>query len=295
MKKIAVGIAVVLGFTLLQPVSAQASSPSIVIVDLGFDTSIPTLKSKVIQEVCVSTISIKCSNGQSIQEGIGSATLPSRTALSARFVHGTQMALIANKVNPNVNLILIRILDEKAEGALTEALKWSASNKTKYNIVSVSASLTTTTAHLLSGANYCPSADTKYKDLIKNIDTLISLGVPTVFPSGNGNRGNKYTNRILFPACISQSVAVGATTESDDVSPNHMAGDLVDFYALAWYDTQVNRVAGTSASAVAFSAFWAKNYKGDYQSTYNYIKSIAKPANGFDTLTKVNTFVNVLG
>lgn len=301
MKKIAVGIAIVFGFTLLQPVNAQASNQSIAIIDMGFDTSIPVLKSKVVQEVCIATKSIKCSNGQSVQEGAGAATLPSKTALSANFVHGTQMSLIANQVNPNTNLILIRILDDKVEGALTEALKWVIDNKTKYNIVSVSASLTTTLASLRPGLNYCPSDDKKYENTIKNINTLISLGIPTVFPSGNGNN-SKYTNRILFPACISQAVAIGATTESDDVSPKHYAGDLVDFYALAWYDInalaydrKLGRVVGTSASAVAFSAFWAKNYKGDYQSTYNYIKSISKSANGFDTLVKVNSFVNVLG
>jgi serine protease len=297
MKKIAVGIAVVLGFTLLQPVQAQASSPSIVIVDTAIDTSIPALQNKVVHEVCITeSIAAVCPNGTTYQEGKGAATLPSKVALSKDFEHGTIMALIANKINPNANIIFIRVAGLqkngragtfKTEGAIAKALEWTISNKTKYNIVSVSASVATSMASLNAGTNYCPIRPV-HAGVISSIDKLISLGVPTIFPSGN----NRDSKRIVFPACISQAVAVGGTGEDDSVSPFFNAGDLVDFYALAWYDTQVKRVAGTSGSAVAFSAFWAKNYKGDYQSTYNYIKSIAKTANGVVT---TNSFVNVLG
>jgi len=297
MKKIAVGIAVVLGFTLLQPVSAQASSPSIVIIDTAIDTSIPALQSKVIHEVCITeNVSATCSNGTTFQEGKGAATLPSNIALNKDFEHGTIMALIANRINPNTNIVFIRVAGMqkngragtfKTEGAIAKALEWTIANKTKYNIVSVSASVATSMASLNAGANYCPIRPT-HAGVISSIDKLISLGVPTIFPSGN----NRDSKRIVFPACIPQAVAVGGTGEDDSVSPFFNAGDLVDFYALAWYDTQVKRVAGTSGSAAAFSAFWAKNYKGDYQSTYNYIKSIAKTTNGVVT---TNSFVNVLG
>ena len=297
MKKIAVGIAVVLGFTLLQPVQAQASSPSIVIIDTAVDTSIPTLQSKVIHEVCITeSVSATCLNGTTFQEGKGAATLPSKIALSRDFEHGTIMALIANKINPNTNIVFIRIAGMqkngrvgtyKTEGAIAKALEWSIANKTKYNIVSVSASVATSMASLNAGTNYCPIKPV-HAGVISSIDKLIALGVPTIFPSGN----NRDSKRIVFPACIPQAVAVGGTGEDDSVSPFFNAGDLVDFYALAWYDTQIKRVAGTSGSAAAFSAFWAKNYKGDYQSTYNYIKSIAKTTSGVVT---TNSFVNVLG
>lgn len=297
MKKIAVGIAVVLGLALLNPVQAKAANESIVIIDTAVDTSIPVLQSKVIHEVCITeSIAAACLNGTTFQEGKGAATLPSKIALSKDFEHGTIMALIANKINPNTNIVFIRVAGMqkngkvgtfKTEGAIATALEWVINNKTKYNIVSVSASVATSMASLNTGANYCPIRPV-HAGVINSIDKLITLGVPTIFPSGN----NRDSKRIVFPACIPQAVAIGGTGEDDSVSPFFNAGDLVDFYALAWYDTQVKRVAGTSGSAAAFSAFWAKNYKGDYQSTYNYIKSIAKTTSGVVT---TNSFVNVLG
>lgn len=295
MKKIAVGIAVVLGLTLLQPVSAQAANESIVIIDTAIDTSIPVLKNKVIYEACF-VESGTCSNGKTTAEGLGAATMPSSEALSNGFEHGTIMALIANQINPDVNIIFIRVAGKMSNGrmgtfsadrSVTQALNWVVANKNKYNIVSVSSSVATSMAALNSGTNYCPIRPAN-KPLIDNIDKLITMGVPTIFPSGN----NRDYKRIVFPACIPQAVAVGGTGEDDYVSPFFNAGDLVDFYALAFYNTQIKRVAGTSGSAVAFSAYWAKNYKGDYQSTYNYIKSIAKTATG---PVKTNSFVNVLG
>lgn len=295
MKKIAVGIAVVLGFTLLQPISAHAANESIVIIDTAIDTSIPALKNKVIYEVCF-VESGTCANGKTSAEGPGAATLPSAQALGPTFEHGTIMALIANQINPNVNIVFIRVAGTMSNGragtfsadrSVTQALNWVVANKTKYNIVSVSSSVATSMASLNSGSNYCPIRSV-HKQLIDNIDKLITMGVPTIFPSGN----NRDYKRIVFPACIPQAVAVGGTGEDDSVSPFFNAGDLVDFYALAWYNTSIKRVSGTSGAAVAFSAFWAKNYKGDYQSTYNYIKSIAKTTNG---VVNTNSFVNVLG
>ena len=159
MKKIAVGIILVFGLTTLQPAHAAPAS-SIVIIDTAIDSSIPQLKEKLVQEVCVIG-SGTCPNGTNFQEGPGAATLPITQVYSNGFDHGTIMSLIANKVNPDVNIIFIRIAGMNPKtGAMytftdtqvTKALDWVISNKSKYNIVSVSSSVGT---HLLnSGANY---------------------------------------------------------------------------------------------------------------------------------------------
>ena len=90
MKKIAVGIIAVLSLVLLQPVQAQPAK-SIVIIDTAIDSSIPQLKAKLVQEVCILG-SMVCPNGQKFQEGLGAATLPSAQALKGGFEHGTIMA-----------------------------------------------------------------------------------------------------------------------------------------------------------------------------------------------------------
>ena len=293
MKKIAVGIIAVLSLVLLQPVQAQPNK-SIVIIDTAIDSSIPQLKAKLIQEVCILG-SMVCPNGQRFQEGLGAATLPSSVALTGGFEHGTIMALIANQVNPDADIIFIRIAGLTKRGtmdtySITEvekALTWVVANKQKYNIVAVSASQGTNSG-LRTGINYCPIRAT-HATLIGNIDRLSSLGVATIFAAGN----NRDYSRIHFPACIPQAVAIGGATEDNAMAPYSNAAPEVDFYSLGAFNTQLGRSVGTSAATAAFSAYWAKNYKGTYQSTYDYFVSISKSAVGRTTTT--NRLVSLLG
>ena len=211
MKKIAVGIIAVLSLVLLQPVNAQPAK-SIVIIDTAIDSSIPQLKAKIVQEVCILD-RMTCPNGQKFQEGLGSATLLPSQVYSNGFGHGTSMALIANKVNPDANIVFIRIVGMKPNGTMDnssvfdieKALSWVILNKEKYNIVSVSASMGSHT--LKTGLNYCPTNAT-HAGLVGNIDKLLALNVATIFAAGN----NRDYKRIDFPACIAQSVAIGGAT-----------------------------------------------------------------------------------
>jgi len=292
MKKIAVGLIAVFSLVLLQPVHAEPNK-SIVIIDTAIDSSIPQLKAKLVQEVCFIG-SMVCPNGQKFQEGLGAATLPSSQALKGGFEHGTIMALIANKVNPDADIIFVRIagmlrngkMDTYSINEVTKALTWVVNNKQKYNIVSVSASMGN--HNLGTGPNYCPIRKT-HAELIGNIDKLSASGVATIFAAGN----NRDYARIDFPACIPQAVAVGGATEDNAMAPYSNAAPEVDFYSLGAFDTQIGRSVGTSAAAAAFSASWAKNYKGTYQSTYDYFVSISKSAVGRTTTT--NRLVSLLG
>jgi hypothetical protein len=299
MKKIALGIAVALGFTLLQPVQAQAANESIVIIDTAIDSTRPEFSGKIVQEVCLVESGI-CPNGKMIQEGIGSATLPVSDAYKNGFEHGTLMSLIALQVNPNVNLIFIRVagINPKtktmysfSDVSVTRALDWVIINKDKYNIVSVSASVGHSSYN--KTGNYCPIKATHNK-LISNIETLITKGVATMFAAGNG----RDRSRINFPACIPQAVAVGGSNpynggEIPSLSIFFNTAPEVDFYALGTFMTPVKNSMGTSASTVALSAYWAKNYKGSYSATYDYLKSIGKSTS--NQFISTNSFVDVLG
>jgi len=296
MKKVIFTLVSILGLVFLSPVTATAANESIVIIDTAIDSTRPEFKDKLIYEVCI-TPGYRCPNGSFFQEGTGAATLPVTQAYSKGFEHGTIMSLVANQVNPNVNLIFIRIAGMLKNGSmasysdvqLNQALGWVVANKAKFNIVSVSASMG---HHVLNKTGpYCPIKAT-HKPLISNIDKLIALGVPTVLATGNGYD----LNRVDFPACIPQAVAIsGIDYNSDDgfyIGPWANSGTDVDFYALGLFKTQLGLSRGTSASAAAFSAYWAKNYKGTYQSTYDYLKSITKPAKNSKSTTTL--FVDIL-
>ena len=295
MKKISLMLIVLFGLSVLQPAHAEVPA-SIVIIDTAIDSTAPQIKNNLIYEVCILE-SFKCPNGQFTQEGPGAATLPRPQVYSGGFEHGSIMASIATQVNPSVKIIFIRLAGVTSKGAMgslsdtqvKKSLDWVIANKTKFNIVSVSSSLGT---HALkTGVNYCPIKTTD-APLIANIDALIKLGVPSVFATGNGYD----SARVDFPACIPQAVAVSAVNEDLGegyrIAPWANSGPTVDFYSLGVFNTPVKRAVGTSASAVAFSAYWAKNYKGTYQSTYDYMKSISKPTE--NTILKATTFIDVL-
>jgi len=292
MKKVAVGIVAVLSLVFLQPVHAEPSK-SIVIIDTAIDSSIPEVKAKLVQEVCILDRML-CPNGTKFQEGLGAATLSPSQIYSNGFDHGTNMALVANKVNPDANIVFIRITGMKSNGTrdntsvfdIEKALSWVILNKEKYNIVSVSASMG---SHILgTGPKYCPTNAT-HAGLVGNIDKLLALNVATMFAAGN----NRDYKRIDFPACIAQAVAIGGATEDNAMSPFSNAAPEVDFYFLEVFNINNKNFRGTSASTVAFSAYWAKNYKGAYQPTYDYMKSISKSAKGRSTTT--DRLVSLLG
>ena len=271
--------------------SSNEQAKSIVIVDTGVDMSIPAVANAVTLEVCLAL------TGCTVSEGRGAANMPA----SRGFEHGTLMTLVADQVNPSANIIFIRVWRPDRNGNLmrmseteftnvmTRALDWVIANKSRHNIVSVSASMGGSTGYR-PGLNYCPIKPS-HAAMLNGINTLSSMGVATIFSSGN----DRDVSRINFPACVDASVAVSAVNTAqyrNDILSEANVAPQVDFFALGVYNTSLRAVRGTSASAAAFSAYWAKNYKGSFQTTYDYMKSIAKPASNARVST--NLFVDVL-
>jgi hypothetical protein len=286
MKKV-VGLLVILFTAAFLPAVSANEKPSIAIIDTAVDTS---KVKNVIHEVCI-LYEIRCPNKNSFMEGPGAASLPASQLYKNGFEHGTVMSLIASAVNKDMNIVFIRVVSMTNTGRqgyyddklVDQALKWVAANKNRFNIVAVSASIGS--HKLRSMPNYCP-VNTSLRD---SIISLQGLGVATIFAAGN----NYDIDRVDYPACISEAIAVGSTGEQDNVELYSNGGKDIDFYALGTYNTSVKRAMGTSAATAALAGYWAKSYKGNYQATYDYLKSIAKPAE--NTKVKTNLFVNILG
>ena len=129
--------------------------------------------------------------------------------------------------------------------------------------------------------------------LKQSISTLQSVGVASIFSAGNNGdpvtkSGNKTS--INYPACLTSAVAISSVYAEGNSVPSANDSIEVDFYALGRYEFPSGNLAGTSAATAGFAAYWVKNYSGSYDSTYNYLKSIATTS---DT-KKSNTVVNVL-
>jgi hypothetical protein len=192
---------------------STTSTPTLAILDTALDTSIPSIRSRVVAEVCILDWP-SCPNKKNFMEGPGSSVLPMSMLSTSSFNHGTQMASAAIAANPNINIVFVRIVGNTARGAqqtygldtLVNALAWVNNNKAKYNIVAVASS------HATNVPVIKRSADTAYC-LPTSVDTVVSdlnkSGVPVFFPAGNSGGNPSMKNKIEWPGCISQSIAVG--------------------------------------------------------------------------------------
>ena len=265
-------ITALVALTLVLPTTATAAvkknisnktmqTPTIAILDTAIDMSQQKIKDRVIYEVCILEFPV-CPNGTSKMEGPGAATMDPAKLMLSGFDHGTQMTSVAIQTNSNVNIVFIRIIANRADGSreytseasVYNALQWVIENQAKFNIQAVSMSQ----GHHVLGApktDYCP------KTLMtqSKIQTLNSLGIGVFFPAGNAR---DYV-RIDWPACIPESIAMGATMPTNEIAiyTNHDSV-LTDFFALGTLSsTGVNgakvNIAGTSASVQAGAVAWA--------------------------------------
>ncbi len=261
-KKIAVGI---LALTMAIPSTSYADIknrtsivPTLAILDTALDTSIPSIKEKLIYEVCILEWTT-CPNGQSFMEGPGASHLPLSSITKNGFDHGTQMSSVAIAANPNMNIVFVRIigqninLDKQITGEKTvySALDWVYANKDKFNIKAVSMSLGD--SNISGVGHYCPVTP-KTQQSIKN---LLSAEIPTFFPTGN----DRNYNRINWPSCIPESFAIGAGSRNGIELISNSDQLLTDFYALGntkaiYPGNIVKNASGTSVSAQIAASQW---------------------------------------
>ena len=187
--------------------------PTLAILDTALDTSIPAISSRLVAEVCILDWP-SCPNKKNFMEGPGSSVLPMSMLSTSSFNHGTQMASAAIAANPNVNIVFIRIVGNTTKGGqqtyglntLVNALTWVNNNKAKYNIVAVASSHATNAPVIKRSASTAYCAPTTLDPVIANLN---NSGVPVFFPSGNSAGVTAMKDKIEWPGCISQSVAVG--------------------------------------------------------------------------------------
>ena len=258
------------------PVVSADTPPSIAVIDVGTNSSLFT--NAIATEVCIIS-SYKCPNGKLFMEGPGAANISVTT--NKEINHGTQMLSVVTMVNPRAKVIPIRIAGINPNGILgfyslddvKAALDWVITNRVKYNIAVVS---------LSQGRIF---ANCKVPtDMAAQIATLKASQVPVI--TAAGNNANRTT--VMAPACLTDTVAVGATDNPfPGVQPiaydvkavpyiarySNGAQGQTDFFLNArWYTLQLNGTkrftVGTSNAAAALSGYWLLNRKATFDETF---------------------------
>jgi acid stress-induced BolA-like protein IbaG/YrbA len=265
--------------------NTYVSQPTIAILDTALDTSLPIFKDKIVFEACV-TQWASCPNQQFEMEGPGSSTLSPQWISKNGFDHGTQIASIAVATNPNVKIVFVRIIGASFNGlrqvateeTVYNALDWVIRNKDRFNIQAVSMSQGHSALRNI-GSNYCPNTPITEE----KINELINFEIPVFFPTGNGGNHTK----IDWPACIPESIAVGATMSNKKIAVySNYDPHLTDFFAIGQIKAFIPggkyiNSGGTSGATVIAATHWAtiKASKPHltYSQIYDLISKTSKP------------------
>jgi len=306
-KKIITAVLAATLLTQITIVSAKAVTPkpSIAILDTGIDTSIVSLKDRVIYEACILQWE-SCANGKSFMEGPGAASLPKSIISTNGWDHGTLMASVAAKSNADMNIVFVRVIGNTPTGgrqivnesALSSAFEWVFANKDRFNIQAISFSQGRRDI-LTKSVDYCPKT-VKMRSVISK---LLSSNVPTFAATGN----NKDYTKIDWPSCIQDTIAIGATTEQDEIAIySNVDSKSMDFVARGVLDNITgpgnvqSRVAGTSASTQVAASQWISlrqskpnlNYPQLYDVFLKTSITVAGPSNTFGKLINVEAAKN---
>ncbi|MGW7613719.1 S8 family serine peptidase, partial [Streptomyces sp. NPDC054766] len=226
---------------------------AIAVLDTGVATHHPFLKGRVVAEACFSPIDADysatslCPNGTEEQEGTGSAdseTGPCATITECD--HGTHVAGIAagngegitgapaRGVAPGADIVAIQVFSEFTSedycgaGAAPCVLSFTSAQLSAlekvWELKQSGTPLVAANLSLGSGRYTTACEDDPHQAVI---DQLLDAGVATVVAAGN----NGYTDAVTSPACVSSALAVGATTDDDELAAFTNRGPLVDVFA----------------------------------------------------------------
>ena len=204
--KVALAVAVVLGFFVVQPVQAS-SQKSLVIIDSHFDSKVsaPNIK-------CITTKNTDCIT-----------TTVTNTSLSSAVNHGNAMAEVAKKQGAGLPIILLqsavvlpKTVNEVNAGNFIDALNWVNNNSSTVGAVSVSRFFGhnngTCSPNSVNIAPYggVAKADATIRSLIA---TLKSKNIPVFVSTGNAPK-----TKVDYPACIADTVSVTSPGNVSDAS-----------------------------------------------------------------------------
>jgi subtilisin family serine protease len=208
---------------------------TVAVIDTGIDTTHPAFAGAVVAEACF-VADDSCPNGAGEQIGTGAA-MPCSGGGCA---HGTHVAGIVaaraqkgqpSGVAPGAKLIAVRVFSEAGDTSSVEvnhALSWVVEQTGKHTIAAVNLSLGYDRKR--SGAGFASPCDSHLEAdpaMLTLIRRLRDAGVVTVAASGN----SAFDNTMSFPACLADTISVGASTNADTLTSFSNVSSGTDLFA----------------------------------------------------------------
>lgn len=220
---------------------------AVAVLDDGMQTNHPFLGGRVISEACYTT-DASCPNNADAQTGTGAANTP---VCGGDGDHGTHVSGIAmgnDGVAPDAQLIAIDVFDE-CSGAATSSLVSGLER-----VRTLSQSMTVASANLSLGdsTSWASSCDDESPVMADAVMMLRSVGIATTVASGN----EYFKDGVSFPACLSEAVAVGATSDTADTPDEYSnSGPKLELLAPgSWIQSSVRGSAYDTYSGTSMAA-----------------------------------------
>lgn len=283
-KLLAAFITAITFITSFNMAKAEPTPATVAILDTALNSNLPIFKDRIVQEVCILEW-YSCANGSNFMEGPGAASMPISQMSQNGFDHGTKMSSAEVITNPNIKIVFVRVVGSTiggyrqsvSEKAFVDALNWVLQNKDKYNISAVAISQGNNNWSSLP--NYCPNTP-----MTQNAITLLNNSEIPVFTAAGNSRD---LSRIFWPACITQSIAVSAVSNTDGIALySNYDKNLTDMFALGRlpvFNPNGNIITedGTSISAQVAASIYVglKNKYPSYtkQQILDLMKSKSSP------------------
>ena len=209
----------------LQALGFTGAGQRIAVIDSGIDSDHPDFSGRIVAEACFcfNPNGNCCPNGDSSQSGVGSA--------EDDHGHGTHVAGIcaANGQNtgiaPGAEIVAVKTLDKfNSFWSFSDqiaALDWLYSQN--LNLTSVNMSLGT----FSSFVGDCDESASWMLAAFQAVENLRSQGTEVVVAAMNDSK----VDELPVPACLSNTLTIGATNDNDVAASFSNSSPNVDFFA----------------------------------------------------------------
>lgn len=180
----------------------------VAVLDTGIDTDHPDLVDAIVGQQCFSSSTRSCAPGGLPKSDSAEDEQGHGTGVSSIILGRGKQAPVG--MAPEAKLIGVRVFRDATSGGfaptqdIVDGLNWVVGKQNAYNIRIVNMSLG-------GGAAIGTNCDDQFSSVKQVFQTLVARNIVIFVATGNG--GN--TDRVAFPACISNATGVGSTWDAE--------------------------------------------------------------------------------